>query len=290
MHVLLATDGRPPAAAAESLLLTIADPARVEVTILHVDEYGNRLVADRVAEAVLRRSLERLTSAGIEAASRRRDGDVRRAIQHELDAGRYGLVAMGIGNTSWLGRLVLGGVSTFVLHRSSVPALIVQREPIAGRDRVRVVVGADGSPAADRAIDTLLELARPDSCDVFVRSVVEPPVAPPLGVIDPASIPSDVVETIAAEATDSAQQHADRARQRFEDAGFPCAADVVRGSAEVALLDLVHERDAELVVVGSRGLGRLAAAALGSVSAHAVRSSHAALVARAADDVPPPSE
>jgi hypothetical protein len=51
--VLYPTDGRLPAIAAAKLLTAIGDPATIEVTVLHVDEYGNKLVADRVAEEVL---------------------------------------------------------------------------------------------------------------------------------------------------------------------------------------------------------------------------------------------
>ena len=108
MHALLPTDGHPPAKAAQSLLAAIADPARVTVTVLHVDECGNQLVADRVAKSVLGQSLEHLQAVGIDLESKRAGGGVKHAIEQELEGGAR-TRRDGIGNTSWLGRLVLGG-------------------------------------------------------------------------------------------------------------------------------------------------------------------------------------
>jgi nucleotide-binding universal stress UspA family protein len=233
---------------------------------------------------VLGESLDRLTKTGFDAEPKRAAGNVKRAIERELDEREYGLVVMGAGNTGWLGQLILGGVSTFVLHHSTVPTLVVHRAPIEGRDRLRVVVGADGSPAADRAMRALIDVAPVYRCDVFVRSVVETPMVAP-GFPGSVSIPPDEVDRIVKRATEMAQKNVASARARFERAGFRCEGDVVQGSAEVALLDAVQERDADIVVVGSRGLGRVAAMAFGSVSSHLVRTAPATLVARPADEV-----
>jgi nucleotide-binding universal stress UspA family protein len=140
-----------------------------------------------------------------------------------------------------------------------VPTLVVHRPPIEGRERVRVVVGTDGSSSANRGIDTLIALTRPDRCEVFVRSVVELPVPEQAGVAELAATGS--IDRGVTEETEDAD--------RF-----------VRGSAVVALLDAVHDRDADLAVVGTRGRGRFTAIALGSVSGHLVRAAPATLVAR----------
>ncbi len=276
MRVLYLTDGRPPAVAAVELLTAIGDPARTEVVVLHVDEYGNKVVADRVAEEALGEATTHLAGAGFPAAVKRAGGGVKRAIEHELATGGYGLVAMGVGNTGWLGQLIMGGVSTFVLGLPVVPALVAHRPPIAGRDRVRVVVGTDGSPAATHAIDTLVALARRDRCEILVRSVIEP-VSAETGPTEAAAEPGSTNGT--ADETEAAERFVREALERFSDAGIRCDGSVVSGSAEVALLEAVRDREADLVVVGSRGRGRFAAMALGSVSAHVVRAAPASLVA-----------
>src|SRR5688572_6065969 len=123
MRVLYPTDGRLPAIGAAKLLTAIGDPATIEVTVLYVDEYGNKLIADRVAEEVLGETVKQLAGAGFAAATKRAGVGVKHAIEHELAAGEHELVAMGTGNTGRLGSFVLGGVSTFVLHRSSASTL-----------------------------------------------------------------------------------------------------------------------------------------------------------------------
>ena len=277
MRVLHPTDGRPPAMAAARLLTALGDLATIEVTVLYVDEFANRTVADRVADEVLGEAVKHFAGAGLAADVKRAHGGVKRAIEEELVAGEHELIAMGVGNTGWLGGLVLGGISTFVLHRSRVPTLVVHRPPIDGRERVRVVVGTDGSSAAIRGIDTLIALTRPDRCEVFVRSVVELPVPERAGVAEMAATSS--IDPGVTEETEDADRLMRKTLERFSDAGFACDGDVVRGSAVVALLDAVHDRDADLAVVGTRGRGRFAAIALGSVSGHLVRAAPATLVA-----------
>jgi nucleotide-binding universal stress UspA family protein len=261
-------------------LVRLADPQHVEVTVLHVDEYGNQLVADRFAEATLGSAAELLTRAGLTAGRKRVRGDVKQPIERELATGTYDLGAMGIGNEGWLGRLILGGVSTSVLHHSSIPTLVVARAPVEADNRVKIVVGADGSPAATQAMDALLGLTAPDRCEVFVRSVVDVPLVPPAGWPDVEAAFAAESEELAANATEAAERHLREALGRFDAAGYQTAGDVVRGSAAIQLTEAVAQRDADLVVVGSRGLGRVASFALGSVSAHLVRSAPATLVGK----------
>jgi nucleotide-binding universal stress UspA family protein len=263
--------------AGAQLVTAIGDPPSIEVTVLYVDEFGNRTVADRVADEVLGDAVKYFAGQDFAPDIKRAHGGVKHAVENELVTGEYELVAMGVGNTGWLGGLILGGVSTFVLHRSPVPTLVAHRPPIDGRDRVRVVVGTDGSPAASRGIDALIALAVPGRCEIFVRSVVELQVPQQEGSGDVAA--GDAIDRVVADATETADQVVRRALARFSGAGFDCDGDVVRGSPGAALLDAVHDRDADLAVVGTRGRGRFAAIALGSVSGHLVRAAPATLVA-----------
>lgn len=284
MRVLYPTDGRPPAVAAAELLTSLVDRRNVQVTVLYIDEYGNQLVADAAAAEVLDQALESIRGAGIDAepkrsaGSRAIGGGVKHAMERELADGGYRLVVVGAGNTGRLGSLILGGVSTFVVHHSTVPTLVVHRSPIEGRDRLRLVVGTDGSAAAELSVDTLIAVASTQRCDVFVRSVVEPQTTPPPGLQAIATAPSDESERMLTEQGQDADRYVSAALERLARAGFRCDGDVVRGHAGVALLDAVRDRDADLVVVGTRGRGRIAGIALGSVSAHLVRTAPATLV------------
>ena len=276
MHTLYATDGREPSVWAGRLLVRLAEPRHAEVTALHVDEYGNPLVADRFAEAALGSAIESLSRAGLKASRKRVRGNVKQAIEEELTTGTYDLATMGIGNEGWLGRLILGGVSTSVLHQSRIPTLVVSRAPAETHDRIKVVVGADGSPAAAQGMDALLGLTAPDRCEVFIRSVVDVP----FGWLDVEAASAAELGELADSSAEASEGHLQEAIGRFDSEGFATMGDVVRGSAAIRLMEAIEERHADLVVVGSRGLGRVASVVLGSVSAHLVRTAPATLVGK----------
>jgi len=276
VHALYATDGREPAVWTGRLLVRLAEPRHAEVTALHVDEYGNPLVADRFAEAALGSAIESLTRAGLKVGRKRVRGNVKQAIEEELATGTYDLAAVGIGNQGLLGRLILGSVSTSVLHQSSIPTLVVGRAPAETHDRIKIVVGADGSLAAAQGMDALLGLTAPDRCEVFIRSVVDAPFGWP--DVEAPSAPE--LEELAESATEAAERNLQEAIDRFDAEGFATMGDVVRGSPAIRLTEAIEQRDADLVVVGSRGLGRVASVVLGSVSAHLVRIAPATLVGK----------
>ncbi len=205
------------------------------------------------------------------------------AIELELGRDDYGLVVVGAGNHAWYDRLVLGTVSTHLLHESEVPVMAIHRLR-DGDGPVRALVGADGSPSADRAIETLIAIARPTALAVEVRSVVEAVLATaaaqPGAFVDPA-----LLDEFDAERSRAAQGHVDRAVERFRAAGFRVEGSVGMGNAATDLLQRAADTEADLVVVGARGLGPLARLTVGSVSAHLARHAPAVLVAHAPRDV-----
>lgn len=280
MRILFATDGRPPALAAEELVRRLMDPGRVEVTILHAVEYGDELVADRSAAEVLDAAEGRFRPGGFSTTSITAEGDPGVILEKELADDGYGMTVLGAGNHTWLGRLVFGSVSTHLLHVAPGPVLVVHRAPIEDHDRLRVVIGADGSPAAMRAVDALIAFTTPDRVEVSARGVVRlPDVA--FAAYPGASVPSGYVEEAFADAREVVSDGLERTLGRLRDAGFPAHGSLGRGWPANDLLDRVDRDEADLVVVGARGVGRIERLAMGSVSAHVARHAPAALVAHA---------
>jgi nucleotide-binding universal stress UspA family protein len=134
-----------------------------------------------------------------------------------------------------------------------------------------IVVGVDGSPASHAAARWALAEARlRDARLVAVHAWTYIPLA---AVGDPGMIPMpagdlpgqlELEEKAAAEELDRALVEA------FPD-GLPAELEkrLVEGDAAEALI--TEARDAELVVVGSRGRGGFKSALLGSVSGHVVQ-------------------
>jgi nucleotide-binding universal stress UspA family protein len=130
--------------------------------------------------------------------------------------------------------------------------------PIAART---VVVGYDGSPEARAAFTAALERAGADGHVVAVHATT--PTSSWLGASyhDPA-----VVDRLRAGEAVLDQLHDD-----LDDIDASVDVELIEGDPAEVLLRVAAVRDADEIVVGSRGLGRLRAT-LGSVSQALVRS------------------
>jgi hypothetical protein len=106
---------------------------------------------------------------------------VKHTIERELDSGEHELVAMGRAIRSGLGRFVLGGISTFVLHRSTVPTLVAHGPTIDGRESVRVVVETDGPSRRETRLQRVYRNCPTRPVRLLRPSVVELELTPPTG-------------------------------------------------------------------------------------------------------------
>jgi nucleotide-binding universal stress UspA family protein len=136
----------------------------------------------------------------------------------------------------------------------------------------RIVIATDGSAGAGEALETGLSLARESGAVatlVYVR-------AKPLSILgDPLyqrSLSSELLQARAAlaEATALAEQ-----------TGVEFETAILEGNPAERVAEIAQLRDADLIVVGSRGRGAFAGAFLGSVSTDlAHRADRPVLVAR----------
>src|SRR3954447_24445964 len=129
-----------------------------------------------------------------------------------------------------------------------------------------VVVGTDGSETSFRAVERAAEVAR-DASALLVIACAYVPERP-----DPHT--QDVLGDEAYQVTGSppADETVSRARDRAMAAGaVKVQTAAVQGKPADTLCRIVNERDAELLVVGNRGLNTLAGRIIGSVPLDVVR-------------------
>jgi nucleotide-binding universal stress UspA family protein len=131
-----------------------------------------------------------------------------------------------------------------------------------------IVVGTDGSPGAEAAVQKVIDLTRGSGATVhLVCAYPGPSALERLGMsgkqesVNLRGVASDVLA---------------RDQRRFEEAGFAVEKHAREGDAANTIIDVAAETDAELIVVGARGRTGLKRFALGSVSSklshHAPRS------------------
>jgi nucleotide-binding universal stress UspA family protein len=137
------------------------------------------------------------------------------------------------------------------------------KAPTAGR----VVVGVDGSPASLAALRYAAEVARWQNWTLHIVNAwhVNYPVSP-FGVIDLGDITSAATETATATVRDAE-------RDVFgDDHTLDVRRSIVEGLAARTLIEM--SQGADLLVVGSRGLGGFSSMALGSVGQACVHHAH----------------
>lgn len=136
---------------------------------------------------------------------------------------------------------------------------------------MRVLVAYDGSPASEAAISEVLRRPWPAGTRIRIATVTERPLSapPPSGL----EFYAPLVERVRSSLREEAYQRIQKLLSRF--AARPeleASYELREGSPKQALLEMIEEWHADLVLAGSHGKGNLARLFLGSVS-HALVTS-----------------
>jgi nucleotide-binding universal stress UspA family protein len=294
MRVLFATDGSAPAREGEGLIISLFDRSRADIRVIAVTpvptydllaSYGIPeppvadvpvLDADRVAQS----AAEHLAESGFTASPTSARGDPALEILKVIEtAGPYDFVVLGASHTSWMGNLLLGRVSMYVLHHAPCSVVVTHRAPTGTG---RVLVGADGSEGARSSLGSAAEVLDRDRCTIEVATVVSHPwifaVTYPAGTFlghapDPQGLEKERIE--------QGRVIARRASAEASAAGFKVMEEAVLvGRPGHQLLEEAEDIGADLVVVGSRGMGAMSHTLLGSVSDQVARHAPATFVGR----------
>ena len=232
--------------------------------------------ARKRAEEIATNAAASLWRAGFKADPLVAEGSPGAEIVRLIEAGAFDLAVLGAGTKTWLGSMLLGSVSTHVLHSSPSSTLIVH-DFLPSEERLRVLVGTDGSIESKLAIDVFCDFANPWRCDTVVASVVHPvlQLAYPYPIAG-----GDREKELEQRRTEQVRMFAAEGAEQLRRARFTARPAVLIGSPSTQLLKEAENLVADLVVVGSRGFGPVGRTLMGSVSDHVSRHSRAALVGR----------
>ncbi len=185
------------------------------------------------------------------------------AISQKVESMEPDLVVMGTHGRRGYERFVLGSVAEKILRAAPVDVLTLSLEaPLVKRDRgfTRVLVPVDFSEFSQRALDTAFSLLSEDG-SLHVVHVVASPIYPTF-YPGPVALPVQVDP----ELPDKIRAHLDRWL-----AGRKAELTIRDGDAFHEILALGEEIEADLVVMGTRGLRGLTHALLGRVTEKVVR-------------------
>ena len=244
--VVVGVDGRPGGRDAIALgRLLAAANGRLVLANVYVPEpkyAGDNPLPDPRADAV--QLLARVQQeAGVTAETAVRGDDWPASGMHAI-AEQEGadVLVVGSSHRHALGRVFIGDDSRAALHDAPC-AVGIAPHGYASTDRhlQQILVGYDGSPESDVALDAARSMADPHGATIKVVSVLELQSVPP-------------AEGMPEEWTSATQLAARSERQRLSEIEG-VESDVLYGNTPHELAEAANEAD--LLVIGSRGEGRV---------------------------------
>jgi nucleotide-binding universal stress UspA family protein len=272
-RVLLAVDGSEHSLAGAQLLASLAGRQEFEACAIAVLIPRNASLSSAL-EAALDAVKQLLGAQGIAVKSELLTGNPAEQIVQFASGYEPDLILMGAkGLRSTLG-ILMGGVAQQVVEYSHWPVLVM-RAPFKGLKQVLLV--NDGSEYAWRAVEFLSRFPLPPGIQVKALHVLPPQPDPelmvkvwPLDLTVTSSLPLEDIEESLKRQAELEEQEGQRliadTTKALEGCGWNVAPLLLRGDAASEIIDYARQKEIDLIVTGSRGLGQVRGWLLGSVS------------------------
>ena len=289
MNVLVATDGSEYGQWGLNWVgkLPFVKPPRV--TALHVLDsawlrlpFRTKLEVQRVearAANILKRTKQQLVALNLKGTARKEQGAVAQTILKRAPK-RDGLLVVGSKGLDTLDRFTLGSVSTTLIQYATCPVLVVKGDAVPLR---RIALATDGSEASAKALNFVLSTFQPDrsACSdgrtpVHV-SVIHVVARRPLA---PITIGSTVpwVEYRERKENETGRKLLERSMQKLIDAGFTAEPLCQTGNPAEEIMNVATKHQADLIVMGAKGMTAIDRFLLGSVSTRVMQHATASVL------------
>jgi nucleotide-binding universal stress UspA family protein len=265
--IVLATHGSEDAELAASTAVNLAKSTGSELHVVdvfpgpayvhpyyetHFPEAAQRLrrEARKGRQEVLDERVERIGELGGSVAQTHiREGETDAEIVTLAEELEAGLIAIGSRGLGGLRRALMGNVADSVVRHAHCPVMVVRAEAV--EFPTKILVATDRSREAQLGATTAADLAKSTNSELHVVHV-------------------------------GFEQKRDEAQKELEEEvdmiGEGRAQDIQAhlefGMPDTAIIDLAEELGAGVIVMGSRGLGGVRRALLGSISDSVVRHAH----------------
>ena len=163
----------------------------------------------------------------------------------------------------------MGGVSSSVVRRAHSPVMVVRGKPLA--PPTKILLATDGSEDAQLAVDTALDLSGKLDSELHVVYVEPTPEKHSEPVRFAVDLPLEAVEIVEEEAKTKLEKLVEG---MGEEGAAVKEAQAGVGLPDAEIVALAEDLGVGLVAVGSRGLGGIRRALMGSVSDSVVGHAH----------------
>jgi len=140
---------------------------------------------------------------------------------------------------------------------------------------MKILIAVDDSPHSERAVRFVARMRWPAGSRVIVVNVMTPVLTPPAAGGE-SGVP--LLIEVTEEQRQQAQSLICRAESELRESGIATESRLPTGDPRDALLRLVADERADLLVMGSHGRTGFAKLLLGSVSSHAVTHAHCSVL------------
>ncbi len=185
------------------------------------------------------------------------------ALVKKAEEWKADLIVVGAHGHSQLGRF-LGSVSQMTVVHSSHSVRIARPRPNPNAEKIKILVGVDGSAGSASAIEAVANRQWPPQTEIFLMSVIEPKLSALLRHLTPPDI-QWILEKTDDERTALGHLLESYAK-KLRPHGWIVTCRVEAGDPKRVLIEHAETWQADSIFLGARGLGNLKRFLIGGVS------------------------
>jgi nucleotide-binding universal stress UspA family protein len=282
MKVLVATDGSKYGQWALKWVAKLPFVEPPKVTALHVLDsakfrfpFRTKLEIQRVearAARTFKKVTKQLASLKLNGTVQKEQGAVAPTILKRAPK-RDGLLVVGSQGLNALDRFMLGSVSTKLIQHATCPVLVVKGSAAPLR---RIALATDGSEASAKALAFVLTKFQPDRSTgkggrvpihvSVIHVIARRPVAPiDIGTTIPWSKQREL------KVKEVGRKLLEQSARKLIEAGFMAEPVCRLGNPAEKIMKVASQQQADLIVMGAKGLAAIDRFLLGSVSTRVVQ-------------------
>ncbi|MBX3290900.1 MAG: universal stress protein [Acidobacteria bacterium] len=241
--------------------------------VIPVHESDRRIVAEAetLANHARKRLQKLLPDWKIRASATY--GSPARAILACADEIMPDLIVLGPHGRSAISRLFLGSISQKVITEADRSVRVARERPDADHEPVRLVIGFDGSPGADAAVEAVAGRDWPEQTEVRLVAATEQVTPTAIGRFIPPV--AEAVEDINESERERIEELAGNALETLRELKLAASLHIHSGNPKKVLIEEAERQNADCIFVGATAFGgRAERFLLGSTSAAVAARAH----------------